>query len=185
MPISEGFRKWLSPAGCIHGKRWKQYICHQHPTYAFYKRFVSIITSSAVPCRHHGQQNQIVLKAKCNHNLFICLHNFQPIVKCQNNLHVFWLTGSVQVFNWLCYLLPYRSVCHQLYIYHQVWKWPRNLKTEANVVEYLQEDCSANLIPSENSDLKVNATSLPPCNYRFIPRLQRGLGAEVWKQPNL
>lgn len=97
MPISEGFRRWLSPAGCMHGKRWKQYICHQHPTYAFYKHFVSIVTSSAVPCRHHGQQNQIVLKAKCNHNLFICLHNFQPIVKCQNNLHVFWLTGSVQV----------------------------------------------------------------------------------------
>lgn len=165
----------------MHGKRWKQYICHRHPAYSFYKRFVSIVTSSAVPCRDHGQQN----KAKCNHNLFICLHNFQPIVKCQNNLHVFWLTGSVQAFNWWCYLFPYRSVCHQLYIYHRVWKRPRNLKTEANVVEYLQEDCSANLIPSENSDLKVNATSLPPCSYRLIPRLQRGLGAEVWKQPNL
>lgn len=45
-----------------------------------------------------------------------CLHSFQTVVKRWNNLLIYWLTGSVQVFNWWCYLLPYKSVTSFIFI---------------------------------------------------------------------
>lgn len=47
----------------------------------------------------------------------------------------------------------------------------------ANVVGYLQEDCSANHIPHppENSDLKDDAASLPPLQLQAHTSIAEGV----------
>lgn len=103
------------------------------------------------PATTTGSKAQIPLKAKCKHLSVYLFTQFPTHSETPDQFtHIL-----VQVFSWRCCLLSYRSVFHQLYIDHRVWKWPRNLKTKANIVVYLQEDWSANhvLHPSENSDL--------------------------------
>ena len=59
----------------VRGKMWKQYVCHRHPAYSFYKHFASVVTSSAVPCHCHGQQSQIPLEARCKHRSVYTIAN--------------------------------------------------------------------------------------------------------------